>query len=77
MSIVTGRSSEAALFVQTREDKVEEFSARQGVRMAQQVQRSEPPVEAVQTQMFCEPVLELVFALERVSADPVAGCLRG
>lgn len=36
--------------------------------MAKQVQRSQSPVEAVQTQMFSEPVLQLVFALERVSA---------
>jgi hypothetical protein len=36
--------------------------------MAQQVQCSQSPVEAVEAQMLREPVLELIFALERVSA---------
>lgn len=68
MSIVSRSCAEAAVLMQTRKDKLEQFSARQGLRMAQQMQRSEPPVEAVQTQMLGEPVLQLVFALERVSA---------
>jgi hypothetical protein len=35
--------------------------------MTQQVQGSQSPVQAVQTQMLGEPVLDLVFALEWVS----------
>jgi hypothetical protein len=69
VSIVTRGCGEATILVQTREDKFEELSARESFRMAQQVQRSQSPIEAVQTQMFSEPVLQLVFALERVSAE--------
>lgn len=36
--------------------------------MAQQVQSGQSPVEAVQTQVLGEPVLDLVGALVRVSA---------
>jgi hypothetical protein len=68
MSIVAWRRPEAAILVQTRQDEVEELSTRQSIRMAQQVQRSQSPVQAVQTQVLGEPVLELIFALERVSA---------
>lgn len=39
--------------------------------MAQQVQSSQTPVQAVEAQVLSEPVLELVFALERVSATIV------
>lgn len=72
MSIVARSSPEAAIFVQARQDEIEQFSARQSVWVAQEVQRSESPVQAVQTQMLGEPVLQLVFALGRVSA----GCGR-
>lgn len=72
MSIVSRSCAEAAILAQTREDKLEEFCARQGVWMAQQVQRSQSPVQAVETQMLGEPVFELIFALQRVSA----GCGR-
>lgn len=72
MSIVSRSSAEAAIFVQTREDKLEQLSARQSFWVAQEVQRSESPVQPVQTQMLGEPVLNLVFALEWVSAG--CGC---
>lgn len=64
---------EAARVVQTREDEVEDLGAREGVRAAQEMQGSQAPVEAVEAQMFGEPVLELVFALERVSAGREPG----
>jgi hypothetical protein len=68
VSIVARSSAKAASLVQTREDKVEDALTRQRVRLAEQVQRSQSPVEAVQTQMLREPVLELVLALQQVSA---------
>lgn len=69
MSIVAGGSAKASIIVQTREYKVEDFAAGQGVGLAQQMQGGQSPVEAVEAQMLCEPVLQLVFALGRVSAD--------
>lgn len=68
VGIVARGSTEAAVRVQARHDKVQNVAARQGVGMAEQMQRRQPPVEAIQTQVFGEPVLELVFALRRVSA---------
>jgi hypothetical protein len=62
-----GRAKAAAV-MQAREDKVENLSARKSTPVAQQMQRRQSPIEAVQTQMLGEPVLELVLALERVSA---------
>lgn len=62
------RSTEAAIIMQTRDDKVEDGSAWKGVWAAQEMQGRQSPVEAVEAQMFGEPVLELIFALQRVSA---------
>ncbi|KAH9878473.1 hypothetical protein IAQ61_001745 [Plenodomus lingam] len=53
--------------MQTREDEVENVTAGQRIWTAEKMQCSQAPVEAVETQMFSEPVLELVFALGRVS----------
>lgn len=61
-------STEAAIIMQTRDDKVEDGSAWKGVWVAQEMQGRQSPVEAVEAQMFGEPVLELIFALQRVSA---------
>jgi len=74
VSIVARSSAEAAILVQTREDEIEQFCTRQAVWVAQQVQRSESPVQAVETQMLGEPVLDFVFALEWVSAGCGCGC---
>jgi hypothetical protein len=68
MSVVPRGSAEAAIFMQTGKDKFEQFSTRKSFGVAKQVQCSQSPVEAVEAQMLGEPVLELVFALERVSA---------
>jgi hypothetical protein len=74
VSVVPRSCAEAAILVQTREDEFEELPARKSLRLPQQMQRRQSPVEAVQAQVLGEPVLQLVFALERVSAG---WCLRG
>jgi hypothetical protein len=68
MGIMARCSTETAVIMQTRQDKVEDVSAREGVWVSQQMQGRQSPVEAVEPQMFGEPVLEFMFALERVSA---------
>ena len=68
-------SAEATIVVQTRAYKVQDLIAREGIRVSQQVQSGQSPVQAVEAQMLGEPVLELVFALERVSAA-IVRCLR-
>ena len=67
--IMARSSTEAAALVQTREKKVKDAVAGEGVRVAEQMQGRQPPVQAVETQVLGEPVLELVFALGRVSAE--------
>jgi hypothetical protein len=54
--------------MQTREDEFEKLPARKSLGMPKQMQRGQSPVEAVQTQVLGQPVLQLVFALGRVSA---------
>ena len=68
VGIVTRGSTETAIWMQAREDKVKNAGSGKGIGMTEKMQGRQPPVEAVQAQMFGEPVLELVFALERVSA---------
>lgn len=68
MGIMARGSTETAIIMHTREDKVEDSGARESIWVSQEMQRRQSPVEAVETQMFGEPVLELIFALERVSA---------
>jgi hypothetical protein len=60
--------AEATIVVQTRAYKVQDLIARESIRVSQQVQSSQSPVQSVEAQMLGEPVLELVFALGRVSA---------
>lgn len=60
--IVARCGAEAAAVVLAREHKVYGLVARQGVRMAEQVQGDKAPVDAIQAQMFCEPVVVLIFA---------------
>lgn len=66
--IVAWSGAKSAVLVQARQHKVQDVVAREGVRVSEQMQRSQSPVEAVQAQVLGEPVLELVFALGRVSA---------
>lgn len=68
MGIMPRSSTETAIIMQTREDKVEDVTARESVWLSQEMQGRQSPIEAVETQMFGEPVFELIFALERVSA---------
>jgi hypothetical protein len=68
VSVVPRGCAEAAILMQTREDEFEELPARKSLGMPKQMQRGQSPVEAVQTQVLGQPVLQLVFALERVSA---------
>jgi hypothetical protein len=67
--IMARSSTKAAALVQTREEEVKDAVAGEGVWVAKQMQGGQSPVQAVETQVLGEPVLELVFALGRVSAE--------
>ena len=68
MGIVAWCGAKATRLVQTREDEVEDIVAGQGFGASQQMQGSHTPVQAVQSKVLGEPVLQLVFALLR--SDP-------
>jgi hypothetical protein len=75
MCIMTGRCSEAAILMQTGKYKVQKFLAWQSVRMAQQVQGCQAPIQTAQTKMLGEPVLQLVFTLAMCQRK-TPGCMR-
>lgn len=63
MRVVARRGAEAAAGVLTREEVVEQAGARQRVRLTEQVQRREAPVDAVDAEVFGQVVFELIAAL--------------
>lgn len=72
--VVTGSGAKAATVVLAREHKVYGLAARQGVRVAQQVQGDEPPVDAVEAQVLGQPVVILVLArVQRLDVFDVVG----
>lgn len=62
VGVVARGGAEPAAVVLAREDKVYCFGAREGVRVAQQVQGDEPPVDAVEAEVLGQPVVILVLA---------------
>jgi hypothetical protein len=63
MCIMAGGSAEAAALMQTLEDEFQNLCARKGVRPSQQMQSGQSPVQAIESKVLGEPVLQLVFAL--------------
>jgi hypothetical protein len=76
VSVVARGCAEAAILMQTREDEFEKLPARKSLGMPKQMQRGQSPVEAVQTQVLGQPVLQLVFALARPAGAGQRGILR-
>lgn len=62
VGVVAGRGAEAAAVLLAREHKVYGLVPWQGVRVAQQVQGDEAPVDAVEAQVLRQPVVILVLA---------------
>lgn len=56
-------SSETAIIVLAGEDEVDCLLSGQGVWLSEQVKSSQAPIDAVQSQMLCEPVLQLILTL--------------
>ena len=61
---MAGGGAEASVVVEAGKDKVEQGSAGQSVRATEQIERSQAPVDAAQSEVLGKPVLELVLALE-------------
>ena len=57
------RSSETAIFVQATEDEIDDSMSRKSVRLAKEMECSEAPVDATDTEMLCQVIFELVTSL--------------
>lgn len=74
VGVVARGGAETAAVVLAREHKVYGLAARQGVRVAQQVQGDEPPVDAVEAQVLGQPVVIFVLArVQRLDVFDVVG----
>lgn len=54
---------EPAIFVQAGDDKVQETSSGQCIRLAKEVSGSQAPVDTIETKVLCEPVVKFIPAL--------------
>ena len=61
---MTGRSAEASVCVLASEDEVNSFVTRQGLWKPEQMECSQAPVYAIQSQVFGQPIVELIFSLQ-------------
>lgn len=61
--IMTRSGAKASFAMKAGENKVEQSSPGQGVRLAEVMECCQSPVDAAQSQMFGEPVVEFVLAL--------------
>lgn len=60
--VMTGCSTKAAVIVLTRKNEVYGLIPREGVWMAKQVQGDEAPINAVEAEVFGEPIVVLILA---------------
>lgn len=63
MRIMTRRSSESAILVQTAENEVDHSSSRKSFGMAKKMQCRETPIDAADAKMFGEMILQLIASL--------------
>jgi hypothetical protein len=73
MSIVAGSGPESAILMLTGENKGNRVVARQRVWAVHQMQRRQAPIDPVEPEMLCIPVLELISALIRRQQQPTHG----
>ena len=65
------RGTETAILVQAAEYEVQHTFAWESVRVTEEVESSETPVDAAEAEVFCEVVFEFVSALLRVLVSAV------
>lgn len=69
MWIVTWCGAETSVFVLATEDEVQDSIARERVRLSEEVQGCETPIDTAQAEVFGKVVFELVSALLRASVS--------
>lgn len=67
MSIVARRRSEPAIVTLTGENKGDGFVSGQCLGMVEKVEGRQAPVDAIEAQMLCQPVFQLISPLGRPS----------
>lgn len=65
MRIMAGSGTKASIIILTREDELESLVSGQRVGMTQEVKGSQSPVDPIQSQVFGQPVIKLIFPLAR------------
>lgn len=60
---MTGRCTKPTVVVLARQDEFDGFVTRQGIWPTKQMQRSQSPVDTIESQMLCEPIFKLVSSL--------------
>jgi hypothetical protein len=58
-------SAKATILILTRENKLQGLVPGQSIWMAEEMKGSQSPVHTIQPQVFGQPVVELVFSLEK------------
>lgn len=72
MRIVTRRRPEASTVVHTRQNELDHTFAGESIGTTEQMARGQTPIQAVEAEVLCEPVFELISALRsRASARQV------
>ena len=63
MWVVTGSSTEAAIVMLAGEDKIDCLLAGECLGTTEQMQCRETPIDAIQTEVLCQPIVEFVSSL--------------
>lgn len=63
VGVMAGSGAEAAAGVLAGQDEVDDLVSRQGVGMAQQMKGGQAPVQATDSKMLREPVIQVVMSL--------------
>jgi len=72
MRIVTRCSTEASAVMQARQNELDHTLAGESIGTTEQMARRQTPIQAVEAEVLCEPVFELISALRsRASARQV------
>lgn len=60
---MTGSSAKPSIVVVTRKNEIDGLVTREGFRMAKEMKSRQPPIDPVQSQMFGQPIIELILSL--------------
>jgi len=77
MRIMPRRSTKASILAQAAEDEVEHAVSRKRIRVAEEMECCQAPVDTADAQVFSKVILELISALLSASVSASATSLVG